>query len=61
MGFFFFFTDVNLPHYQPEDNSQQGRMVCGLLSFDFPVANLPHHLPHNQGGSSDEDDPGLQN
>jgi hypothetical protein len=28
-------------------------MVCGLLSFDFPVANLPHHLPHNQGGSSD--------
>ena len=40
------------------------KMVLGPLSLDLPVqnpgANLPHHLPHNHGGSSGEDDSGFQ-
>ena len=58
-------NDVNLLIDQPEHNSQPGRIVLGLQSFDLPVqnpnANLPHHLPQNHGGSSDEDDSGFQN
>jgi hypothetical protein len=40
-------------------------MVIGPISMDLPFqnpgANLPHHLPHNHGGSSGEDDSGFQN
>ena len=66
MGFFSrFCTDVNLLIGQPEYNSQPGRIVLGLQSFELPVpnpnANLPHHLPHYHGRSSDKDDSGFQN